>query len=395
VYPHLFKIGDTPIYTYGILHLLAIVVLAAFGGIWFRRRGAGAAPAVDGAIWYPIAMFMLAHWAYMAVENEWEAKGLEWLVPLNGGVWGGLIFTIGGLAAYARLRGYPLWLTLDLYSPALLLSLAVGKIGCFLGGCCWGGSSGEHFGLHLAQESRYAYPPGPLHPVPLYDALWAAGACLILVVVSRWKLRPGSLFLLSLIFYAPGRFLTEFLRHDYVGKTLFGGLYPSQLVELATVVLAFLLLIMIRVRGGREEPDETRMIRDSDLPAGTTRGKWWSRAVAFLLDTFFVTAPSICLAAGTMDARAFWIPCALLFLAVHILPRRTPGMWFCGLALRDKHGRPAGIARRLARTVLMPIPWLSLVGIFRPLVSNSGQAFHDMVSGVFVVDDRASDGSTP
>lgn len=385
MYPHLFELGGTPIYTYGILHLLAIIVLAAFGAIWFRRGGAGAAPAVDGAIWYPFSMFILAHWAYMAVENDWEARGIEWIVPMSGGVWGGLVFTIGGLALYARLRRFPMWLALDLYSPALLMSLAVGKVGCLLGGCCWGGPSGDSFGLHLSEACRYDYPPGPLHPVPLYDALWAAGASLVLLVLARWKPRPGSIFLLGLILYAPGRFLTEFLRHDYVGKTSLGGLYPSQLVELVTIGLALALLVMIRLRGRKDETEDASGIRDRDLPEGRKKGKWWSRIVASFLDTLAVTGPSVVMAAGLGDVKAFWIPFLLLFFIVQVLLPRTPGLWLCGLLLLGPSGRPASILRRLGRTVLMPVPWLSLVGLFRPLVSGSGQAFHDMATSTFVV----------
>ncbi|MHC5036965.1 MAG: prolipoprotein diacylglyceryl transferase family protein [Planctomycetota bacterium] len=386
MFPFLFKIGNLPIYSYGILHLLAMIALALVSWAAFRRRGADPALAVDAAILYPYAMFLLAHWAYVLIRGDFSEGFRAFFLPTEGGLWGGLLFLVGGLALYARIRRFPLWEALDLWSPALLLSLAIGKVGCLLGGCCWGGPSGDFFGLHLSPECRYAHSPGPLHPVPLYDALWASLAFLLLLVIRRRASRHGTIFLLFLIFFASGRFLTEFLREGYVGRTPMGGLYASQLVELATVILATGLLGWRTYWGGKGSDEKGGGMRDAVLPAALVKARLWRRTAAYLLDTLWVALlPVLCLALEVRDPALLIGSGGLAFFVIQGLLPRTPGSCLLGIMHRDRFGRRVPIARRALRALLLPASLITIVGIIRPLGSRSGQAFHDMAGGVFVV----------
>src|SRR5438067_10259662 len=53
-------------------------------------------------------------------------------------LYGGIIFGLLTLAAYAVIRRIDLRNLLDAFAPALALGLAFGRIGCFMAGCCWG-----------------------------------------------------------------------------------------------------------------------------------------------------------------------------------------------------------------------------------------------------------------
>src|SRR5258708_2681776 len=60
-------------------------------------------------------------------------------------VWkGGIVFygsVIGATAAfflYRRLRPFPLGPVLDAIAPSVALGIALGRVGCFLNGCCYG-----------------------------------------------------------------------------------------------------------------------------------------------------------------------------------------------------------------------------------------------------------------
>ncbi len=54
-------------------------------------------------------------------------------------VYGSLAGGLAGFLVYIFKRKLPLWATLDLVAPGMLLGLALGRIGCFMNGCCFGG----------------------------------------------------------------------------------------------------------------------------------------------------------------------------------------------------------------------------------------------------------------
>src|SRR5690242_19724735 len=67
--------------------------------------------------------------------NLWQAL---W-DPAGGMVfYGGMIFGILALLIYARITKLELSNLFDIFAPGLALGLAVGRIGCFMAGCCWG-----------------------------------------------------------------------------------------------------------------------------------------------------------------------------------------------------------------------------------------------------------------
>ena len=391
MWPVLFKIGDLPVTNYGNLHLVALIALAFFGAVWFRRNRADGSVAVDAAIAFPFALFILGRILFVLMEYGFTRKAWTELPDLlGGGFWGGLAFLILILGAYTVVRRFPFWTTMDLFAPLLLLTQTIVKVGCFLGGCCWGGSSGAWFGLTLHPDCPKidSYPEGPLHPVPLYDSIWAALGMVLLILWSRRRPLPGYPFLISMIWYAGGRFLTEFLRHDYIGKTEIQGLYASQLVELGAMVTAVVLIVWrFLTRKSRHRPEVPgRFVRDRELPTGYESAGSARRTFAFAIDIAPVLAViTLALLAGGRFPGAILGMAGLLYVAIQAMPARTPGMALLGLVAIDFRARKASFIRRLLRSLLLPVPLVVIVGIFRPIVSSSRQAFHDMVAGVYIV----------
>ena len=58
-------------------------------------------------------------------------------------IYGGIIGGVIACAAYIRLKRMSLRLFADIVAPSLLLAMGIGRIGCFLFGCCWGTSCPE------------------------------------------------------------------------------------------------------------------------------------------------------------------------------------------------------------------------------------------------------------
>lgn len=211
----------------------------------------------------------------------WEA-----LTDPRGGMvfYGGLIFGIVTVILYASFARLPLGNLMDACAPGLALGLALGRVGCFLAGCCWGdlcagpdelaklpspqltwqvhtvpflsradfpfavqfppgsGAFEQHRELNLIDE--HADRSQRVHPVQLYEAALALTLCVILHLGFSRRRWHGQIFCWLVLGYALIRFPVEFLRGDnspaYFGFTL------SQIISLVLAAMAISLLLVRR-----------------------------------------------------------------------------------------------------------------------------------------------------
>ena len=132
------------------------------------------------------------------------------------------------------------WLTAAalLFALALPAGEAVGRIGCFFNGCCYG----TVCDLPWAVEQHGALR----HTAQLYTALISLGIFLLLLKYRAKLPREGDLFKLYLLLFGSSRFLLEFLRQN---DTFWFGLTPMQWFCLELMVVAG---ITLRRRKGLE-----------------------------------------------------------------------------------------------------------------------------------------------
>jgi len=111
----------------------------------------------------------------------------------------------------------------DYLVPALALGMAIGRVGCFLRGCCYGQPTHLPWGVDFGDGILR-------HPTELYEAmfdlLWFAFA------MRRPKGDRGELFDGFMVSYFTFRFFLEFIRTEGV---LVWGLTPFQMVCLPVV----------------------------------------------------------------------------------------------------------------------------------------------------------------
>jgi phosphatidylglycerol---prolipoprotein diacylglyceryl transferase len=119
----------------------------------------------------------------------------------------------------------------DLFALALPAGEAVGRIGCFFNGCCFGVRSQVAWAVYQHGAWR--------HPAQLYSALVAAAIFGTLYIVRDRMPHEGDLFRLYLVLYGASRFGLEFLRER---KIVFGGLSLAQWVCLELAIVAALVL---------------------------------------------------------------------------------------------------------------------------------------------------------
>jgi phosphatidylglycerol:prolipoprotein diacylglycerol transferase len=154
----------------------------------------------------------------------------------SGGVfYGGLIGAVAALVLLLRKRRIAFWTFVDMAAPAAALGHAIGRVGCFLAGCCWGRECSLPWAVTFtdpAAERNVGVPLNvPLHPTQLYESAGLLALCGLLLALGRR--RPGQVFAVYLGGYALLRFTIEFFRGDPRGSVFGGALSTSQLIALA------------------------------------------------------------------------------------------------------------------------------------------------------------------
>src|SRR2546423_7542442 len=262
--PELFRIGNFPVNTYGVLlataFLLALVVAARLGA----RDGLLRERIYDLGLWLLLAAIVGSKVLLLLVEPEYRAHPLS-LISLDflrsGGVfYGGFIAAVA--TAYVLVRRYklPWWQTADACAPAIALGNAIGRQGCFAPGCCWGQPTNLPWGVEFTERAHEitGVPLGVhLHPTQLYESFATFIFFLFLVWLHRRKKFRGQVILTYAVLYAIMRFIIEFFRDDQrgdiLGLTSRTGLSTSQLIALLVGAASLVLLIVRWRRAARGE----------------------------------------------------------------------------------------------------------------------------------------------
>ncbi len=278
MHPILLKVGPITLYTYGAMLVLAFSLSTWLAGRILRQlppelQRLTPSQVVDlsclallGGIVGGRLFFVVLHWQFFLDKPQyllalWQG-GLVWYGGFAGGV--------GTAWLYARRHQVSCRWVLDLFAPALALGHAVGRIGCFLNGCCYGKITDAWCGVIMPGEPR------PVFPTQLAESLGLLFLSIILRLLqpvlsdlrrptcfallrkakqsvrgeaaggvegrpSRLANRPGQLFGVYLCGYAVLRFVLEGYRGD---QTVFwASLTLQQLISVAGFVIGAILLL--------------------------------------------------------------------------------------------------------------------------------------------------------
>ncbi len=202
-------------------------------------------------------MFLWAH--RHELDSLWRA-----FLSSGGFVFfGGVIGAILALFVYARYTGIPFLYLTDLLSPSLSLGHAIGRIGCFLNGCCYGipvGSCCAFLGAYCAHTGNPAIDMVKRYPTQLFESTFLFILTYILVKFGNVEKR-GHTTGLYFVSYGVWRFLIEFIRGDDRG-TYFAGLWISQWIALAVAIMGLVLLFRAKVDDKQEKMKKAMEDRD-------------------------------------------------------------------------------------------------------------------------------------
>jgi len=244
--PRLFHIGSFSQSTYGVLVALAFLAALSLISRLAKRAGLhsdtvvnlGVLCGISAIVGAKLMMFLIDIPYYL--RNPGEIFSLASL-QAGGVFYGGLIAALIASIVYMRRHKLPPLATADVFAPGIALGHAIGRLGCFAAGCCWGRPThlpwGVTFTDPLARE-LVGVPLGiKLHPTQLYES----AAEFVIFGILYWRIAkphtPGAIISLYLVMYGSVRFLVEFVRfHEQLNP--FGGpLNTSQWISLGLVVL--------------------------------------------------------------------------------------------------------------------------------------------------------------
>lgn len=258
--PVLFHIFDFPVYSYSVFVVLAYLAALGYGYLTAHRRGLDTLHVIDVSLWLFIGGIAGARIMFVAVDHKrFLAHPLDALKIWQGGLvfYGGLAGAVIAGFLYLRRKKLEPWPWADLIAPTAMITLAVGRIGCFLNGCCYGKIAPDlpwgvvypvsHPALGLAQY--------PVHPAPLYESGAAVIIFAVLALLQARKRFDGQVFWAMVLLYSAARFPLEYFRGDPRGKVLF--LSTSQAMAVVGVVAAVVFMAVLsrrsRHQAGREE----------------------------------------------------------------------------------------------------------------------------------------------
>jgi len=204
-HPVLLNLGFLKIYSWGFMVAIAFIVATIISAKEAKRRNINPEKIYSLVTYIIIGAIIGSRIGYLLfnptrfsdIFKIWEGG-----MAFHGGFVGGLLFAF----LYVRKNKLNFYDILDTCAPSIPLAQAIGRIGCFLRGCCYGVATTLPWGINYLKEVR--------HPTQLYSSL---ALLIIFIFLSKQKYKKnfkGSLFLTYVIIYSVFRFFIEFIRTE-------------------------------------------------------------------------------------------------------------------------------------------------------------------------------------
>jgi len=251
VFPQLFHIGRFFLPTYGLL-----VSIGVLTGLWISVRNSekhGINPDHAWNFGILVVLCGIVGAKILYIINDWSTYAAH---PADifsvatlqaGGVFsGGLVAALVAAAWYIRSHHMPALATCDAFAPGLAMGHAIGRIGCFAAGCCYGKPTTHFWGVIFTNPVANFYSQTPLNvrlePTELFESAVELANFFILMWMLKRKKFDGQVFGAYLFLYGVARFFIEFLRGDPGRGEVFGGLMTgTQLISIGLVILGGLI----------------------------------------------------------------------------------------------------------------------------------------------------------
>ncbi len=274
--PWLGQLGELPIYSYGIMLGISLIV-GWFVSLGLARRDGMPEEELANCYIVSCLLALLGSRVLYVVTNLSEfPTWRDMLSVQNGGyvAYGGFLGGFLGSFLYLRRKQIPILPWGDATAPGLAAGLMITRIGCYLYGCDFGkqlssgapallrklgtfphwpeklvtAGSGSPAWVEQYQRNKVALDSTtalPVHPTQLYESLVGLGLLLLLLWQRKHQKFRGQLFLLLVFAYGVSRYLIEILRDDD-NRGAYGPAFSEDVIlpgGLLVLALAYILWI--------------------------------------------------------------------------------------------------------------------------------------------------------
>lgn len=226
--PTLFSLGNLGVPAYSFFVFLGLVVGIIIYYYEAKKKNALteqgfliAFGALLGGVLGAKILELIINYQYV-LDNFFNLKILLYGKTIVGGLIGGVIgaLVVKKIIGVKERRG-------NLFAPAIALGLAIGRLGCFFRGCCYGQPTNLPWGVDFGDGIMR-------HPTQIYEALFMFVVFVYLEVIKdRPDIKPGQLFKTLMLVYFIFRFMIEFIRTE---KIIFYGLSAFQIISIGVII---------------------------------------------------------------------------------------------------------------------------------------------------------------
>ncbi len=248
MHPELVRIGPIVISSYGLMLALAFLAGIGIANHLAQKRGIATEDVVNLSFVVMISAIIGARLLYVLFHlNEFSGRWLYTFIPIQRDGTIGLsgLILLGGVggavlagAVYLWKKKLPIWKFADSVAPALAFGIFIGRIGCFLNGCCFGKACRFPWGVKFPSNSYAGMMMGivPIHPTQLYASFYGLLIFGVLLWIERRQPFDGFLAAIFLILYGIGRFVIDFFRFYESQMFVVYGLDFNQVVSLVMIL---------------------------------------------------------------------------------------------------------------------------------------------------------------
>ncbi|MCK9266290.1 prolipoprotein diacylglyceryl transferase [bacterium] len=227
MYPEFLTIGSFVIYWYGVMVAIGVFISSLIFQKLARQNNY-TQDTISNIIFFSVLWGIIGgRVLHILVHFHYYYRNLLEIVSIrNGGLAaeGAIISAIIFLFLYSKIKNFNLRKTLDLISVPVPLAQALGRVGCFLNGCCWGKPS------ELPWAVKFPHLLTKVHPTQLYYTVCHLFLFALLLCLNKRKLKEGTVFSAYIMGFAFIRYTIDKFRGDLLETSL--GLYPTQIIAI-------------------------------------------------------------------------------------------------------------------------------------------------------------------
>ena len=263
MHPILLKLGRFEIHAYGVMLAIAFLMGIYWSMHRAQKRGIDRNEIVDLSVIIILCAIVGSRLMYVVTHlDEFRGRWLDTVNPFQSSgeigiagltMLGGVILALAAILVYCGLKKIPVLKLFDVLAPAFGLGIFLGRIGCFLNGCCFGKPCDLPWGVvfPLISPAGSAMPGLRLHPTQLYSSFYGLIILVVILALDRKPRFDGFLVSVFFVLYGVFRFAVDFVRYyePSVKLHVFGaGFTFNQVISLLMFLTGLGLLLVLRKR---------------------------------------------------------------------------------------------------------------------------------------------------